>query len=84
MLDEVFARSSHYTALGDPQWGSIVDDEQPNSSSAKLPRGRLPSHEAQAGAQALEIARVGRSRRLITDQRMPEMPAWSCWNRSAT
>ena len=76
MLDESLRSLIALHGVGETRSGGIliVDDEQPNLIVLRnfLEAG-YRVHEAQAGAQALQIARVVDLDVVITDQRMPEM-----------
>ena len=76
MLDESLRSLIALHGVGETRSGGIliVDDEQPNLIVLRnfLEAG-YRIHEAQAGAQALEIAKVVELDVVITDQRMPEM-----------
>ncbi len=76
MLDESLRSLIALHGVGETRRGGIliVDDERPNLT---VLRNFLESgyriHEAQAGIEALEIARTADLDVVITDQRMPEM-----------
>ena len=76
MLDESLRSLIALHGVGETRSGGIliVDDEQPNLTVLRnfLEAG-YRIHEAQAGAQALQIARAVDLDVVITDQRMPEM-----------
>ena len=76
MLDESLRSLIALHGVGETRSGGIliVDDEQPNLIVLRnfLEAG-YRVHEAQAGAQALQIARAVDLDVVITDQRMPEM-----------